>query len=64
MGAALSQMGYPFVSRHNKRRYQVVPLDIDAINAQKQADTEQIRHDAMLRSNRNEDDNLNENSKL
>ena len=64
VGAALSQMGYPFVSRHNKRRYQVVPLDIDTINAQKQADTEQIRHDAMLRSNRNEDDNLNENSKL
>ena len=49
VGAALSQMGYPFRNRHNKRLYEVVPLDIDAINAQKQADAELVRHEALQR---------------
>ena len=49
VGAALSQMGYTFRNHHNKRLYEVVPLDIDAINAQKQADTELVRHEALQR---------------
>lgn len=49
VGATLSLMGYPFKSRHHKRYYQAVALDIEEINAMKQADTELIRREAQQR---------------